>query len=269
MAPLPDTPTSPSAPRQDHRHREAQELLVAAAESADDLDRCRLREQAVILTLDLAESCARRFRGRGVDLDDLVQVARMALVKAARGYVDGRGSGFDAYATVTINGELKRHFRDCSWSVRPPRHLQESRALVAGEEERLRHTLHREPTVDEVAESLHLDPGEVEAAEACHLAFHALSLDAPAPGGCGVVELLATDEDCYAAFDTRAALGACLATLTEREQQILTMRFVDECTQAEIGAALGVSQMQVSRLLTGILAKLRAELVDDEAAAVA
>jgi RNA polymerase sigma-B factor len=267
VAPL--TSVGPSSPSrtQPADHRRAQALLVEATRTEDDTERCRLREEAVLLTLDLAECCASRYRGRGVDLDDLVQVARMALVKAARGYVDGRGSGFDAYATVTINGELKRYFRDCSWSVRPPRHLQESRALVAGEEERLRHSLHREPTTDEVAEALRLDRREVEAADACHLAFHALSLDAPGQAGTGAGDLLVAEEDTYEAFDTSAALGGCVAALSERERRILRMRFVEECTQAQIGAVLGVSQMQVSRLLTAILAKLREGLVEHDAVA--
>jgi RNA polymerase sigma-B factor len=266
VAPLTSVRPPVVARTQPGDHRRAQELLVASVR-AEGAERRRLREEAVLLTLDLAASCARRYRGRGVDLDDLEQVARMALVKAARGYVHGRGSGFDAYATVTINGELKRYFRDCSWSVRPPRHLQESRALVAREEERLRHVLHREPTTDEVAQALRCDRREVEAADACHLAFHALSLDAPGKAGAGVGDLLVADEDTYDEFDTSAALGGCVASLSDRERRILTLRFVEERTQAEIGAVLGVSQMQVSRLLAAILAKLRAELADHDAVA--
>jgi RNA polymerase sigma-B factor len=221
----------------------------------------------VVLTLDLADALAHRFRGRGIDMDDLVQVARMALVKSALGYRSGRGNGFGPYASATIMGELKRHFRDCGWSVRPPRRLQEHRANLMAEEERLVHELHRAPTVPELADALSIGCADVREAAACSAAYRADSLDAPSPRGTSLADSLATTEDAFETLETSAALGYLISQLTDRERRILAMRFVNEMTQSEIGKQLGVSQMQVSRLLSSILEQLRAGLVDERESA--
>ncbi|WP_270888157.1 sigma-70 family RNA polymerase sigma factor [Pedococcus sp. 5OH_020] len=258
-------PTSRSLSSAQHERAEA--LLEAAQECRDERKAARLRKEAVVLTLDLADSFAHRYRGRGIDIDDLVQVARMALVKSALGYRNGKGSGFTAYASATISGELKRHFRDFAWSVRPPRRLQEHRADLVAEEERLRHELHRTPSVTELAEALDLDCAEVREAAACSAAYRAHSLDAPTPHGTTVGESLASPQDDFEVLETSAALGCLIKQLSDREREILRLRFVEEKTQSEIGAALGVSQMQVSRLLSSILGRLRADLVDERATA--
>jgi RNA polymerase sigma-B factor len=248
-----DTTTAPSV----------ETLLEAALASSDERRAARLRKEVVVLTLDLADGLAHRYQGRGIELDDLVQVARMALVKATLGYRSGLGHGFAPYASATITGELKRHFRDYGWSVRPPRRLQELRADLALHEELLRHELQRPPTVPELAEAMDLECTEVREAFACSAGYRAESLSATTAWGTPLADSLACPKDQFAELETSAALGSLIAQLDERDRQILSMRFVEEMTQADIGRRLGVSQMQISRLLSSILGRLRAGLVDE------
>lgn len=248
-------------------HERAEALLVEAQGTTDPERAEELQRQAVVLTLDLADSVASRYRGRGIDTEDLVQVARMALVKAAHGFRQGCGSSFAAYAVPTISGEVKRHFRDCGWAVRPPRRLQELRAQLTSEEDQLRHRLLREPSIGELARALGLERGEILEARACSAAYRAVSLDAPVVGGRPAIDLVEHDGDHVESLARRDALAQAVAQLSERERLIIHLRFVEEQTQSEIGLALGVSQMQVSRLLSGILARLRAHLSDPVLAA--
>lgn len=236
-------------------------LLEQRDACADPARRIDLEEAAVLRSLPLAESVARRYSGRGLEYDDLLQVARLALVKAVQRYRAGEGAGFAAYAVPTIAGEVKRHFRDCGWAVRPPRRLQEFRARLAAQEERLLHELHREPTLDDLARALEATPAEVAEARLSSAAYSACSFDSPhAVQGRPELAMSATDE--YAALEAREALRAALATLTPRDRQLIRLRFVEELTQAELGRVLGVSQMQVSRLLASVLRRLRAQLID-------
>ena len=145
------------------------------------------------MTLDLPERVARRYRGRGIDFDDLVQVGRLALVKAAQGYRTGCGHGFVAYAMPTISGEVKRHFRDCGWAVRPPRRLQEVRAELAVEEARLTQRLQRDPTMAELADTLGVESSEITRARECGAAYWTVSLDLPADHQGSQVELVADE----------------------------------------------------------------------------
>lgn len=258
-----------SYPAVSTQNEQAERYLAEAADAreCDDLPRCeRLRREAIVLTLDLADSVALRYRGRGIDSEDLLQVGRMALVKAAHGYRQGVGSSFAAYAVPTIAGEIKRHFRDCGWAVRPPRRLQELRALLAAEEDQLRHRLQREPSTHELAAALGLDPAEVREARACAAAYRAVSLDLPS-GDRTRIDVVDVEADHVEELTSRDALAHAITTLSDRERLIVRLRFVEERTQSEIGQTLGVSQMQVSRLLTGILARLRADLGDSALAA--
>ncbi|MFC7491397.1 MULTISPECIES: sigma-70 family RNA polymerase sigma factor [unclassified Knoellia] len=242
-------------------------LLEAALSTTDDRRAARLRKEATVLSLDLADGLARRYRGRGVEVEDLVQVARMALVKATLGYRPGLGHGFAPYATTTITGELKRYFRDHGWAVRPPRRLQELRAEVAAKEELLQQDLRHAPTITEVAEAMDLERDQVREAVACSAGYRAESLNALTPWGTSLADHLACERDDFATLETSAALGSLIAQLDERDRRILTLRFVDEMTQADIGERLGVSQMQISRLLSAILQRLREGLVEDRASA--
>lgn len=266
MAPLLSISTPPSTPF-DADDPSVETLLEAALCATDEGRAARLRKEAVVLSLDLADGLARRYLGRGIELDDLVQVARMALVKATLGYRTGLGHGFTPYASATITGELKRHFRDCGWSVRPPRRLQELRAHVALHEEELRHELRRVPTATEVAEAMDVETTEVRETIACSAAYRAESLSTPDSSGSSLADHLPCAGDQFSALETSAALGSLISQLGERDRRILTMRFVDEMTQADIGERIGVSQMQVSRLLSAILERLRAELVDERSTA--
>lgn len=249
----------------DHRHHEdhrrAEELLARADTLGDTPEAARLRQEAVVLTMDLADACARRYRGRGVELDDLVQVARMALVKAVQGYRPDRGRDIGAYAVATIVGELKKYFRDHGWSVRPPRRLQEQRAEIVAEQERLWHLLHRDPTAPELAAALGLDVSDVRAALLCATAYRSDSLDAVTTQGTSLAHFLASPKDEYDTIETRLALRALLDRLPARDRQLIHLRFVEELTQSEIGERIGVSQMQVSRLLASVIARLRGDLV--------
>lgn len=236
-------------------------LLEQRDACPDPVRRTELEEAAVLGALPLAESVARRYSGRGLEYDDLLQVARLALVKAVRRYRPEEGAGFAAFAVPTIAGEVKRHFRDCGWAVRPPRRLQEFRARLAAQEERLLHELHREPSLDDLARALQATPSEVAEARLSSAAYSACSLDSPsALQGRPELALSVTDE--YAALEAREALRAALATLAPRDRQLIRLRFVEELTQAELGRVLGVSQMQVSRLLASVLRRLRAQLLD-------
>ena len=241
---------------QDHQRAEA--LLAEVQRCPDAERRAELRRQAVVLTLDLADGVARRFRGRGMEFDDLVQVGRVALLKAAHGYRCGCGSSFAAYAVPTISGEIKRHFRDHGWTIKPPRRMQELRAEVVCEEDQLRQRLLRDPTEAELARSLGLPRSDVRDARACSRAYHAISLDVLTVGEHAFVADDPGPDDFIA---DRDLLVRALERLSDRERLILRLRFVEERTQSEIGVVLGVSQMHVSRLLAGILARLRNDLV--------
>ncbi|WP_377639078.1 sigma-70 family RNA polymerase sigma factor [Oryzobacter terrae] len=238
----------------------ALELSLTPAEDEDH--RARLRERIVVAAVPLADGVAQRYRHRGIETDDLVQVARTALVKAVHRYRPGAGPGFAAYATPTISGEIKRWFRDHGWAVRPPRRLQELRAALVTEEERLRHALGRDPLDVELALSLGVSRADVGEVRRGSAAYHATSLDDPLPGGSSLADLVLVAEGPDTAIATRDALRRAIARLTDRQRLVLHLRFADELTQAEIGARVGVSQMQVSRILRGVLDRLRADLDD-------
>lgn len=257
------TATTAKADRDDRADRtsnlvRAEAVLARLQSTRDPAERRRLSDEVVLLTIGLADDVARRFAHRGLDSDDVRQVARVGLIKAVRHFRTGRGSGFAAYAVPTIAGEIKRHFRDVGWLVRPPRRLQELRVDVVLEEEQLRNRLGREPSVIEVASSLGRDPREVRAGRDCSAAFHGRSLDELVDSPAG----LPGEVDPAEAVVSHYALLRALTDLSDRDRLILRLRFVEEWTQSRIGMELGVSQMQVSRLLNRILARLRMELVD-------
>lgn len=249
------------------RRRRADETLrlLVLAEKTEDPDRQRLLDDVVMLNTGLAESVAARYRGRGVDSDDLSQVAFLGLVKAVHGFTTTKNSEFLSYAVPTIRGEVKRHFRDVAWSVRPPRRTQELHAAIAIAEPELVQRLHRSPTARELADELGAEPHEVRAAQSAADAgcFAPLSLDAPTQGTSGAVsELVGGPDGDYERVERAMLLRPLIANLRERERRILELRFDEEWSQERIGAELGVSQMQISRLLREILDKLRAGLTE-------
>jgi RNA polymerase sigma-B factor len=251
------------------REAATRELLLARARSTDETERQELLERAVELNLEIARGIARRFRGRGAEDDDLEQVACLGLMKAAAGYRPDDGVPFIGYAVPTIRGELKRYFRDCTWTVRIPRSLQELQGKIAAVLPLLTQELGREPAVEEIAERLRAPVEDVRQAEAARGCFNVLSLDRPTDDGELVLgDAVADDEDPYLQqLETVDMLGPVVAELSPRDRRILELRFVENWKQADIGAELGISQMQVSRLLTRILAELRNRLEPATAAA--
>ncbi len=238
-------------------------LAVALSTTTDARRRSELVDDICRLALPLADGIASRYRGRGIELEDLEQVARTALVKAVLRYRPGAGCGFSAYASPTISGEVKRWFRDHGWSVRPPRRLQELRAQVSTQEEKLRHQLGREPTCAELADALSVSTSEVEQAKVCSAGYHATSLDVPTSSGTAVGEHLLATSSPFTTVDSLDALHRAFADLTDRQRRVLRLRFVEDLTQSEIGELIGVSQMQVSRILATTLAVLRTRLSTD------
>jgi RNA polymerase sigma-B factor len=228
---------------------------------AEDAERPPLdpgeRDELIEANLGLAYQLARRFLHRGEPLDDLEQVASVALVKSVDRYDPSRGVDFAPFATRTIIGELKRHFRDKGWAVRASRRVQELYLELGHSTASLVQQLGRNPTVAELAEATGAsEEAVIEAIEAGQ-GYRASSIDASESDEDALLSRLGEHEGGYDSVEDRALLGPAMAALPAREQTILRMRFVDGLTQSEIAAAVGVSQMHVSRLLTSSLEKLR------------
>jgi RNA polymerase sigma-B factor len=246
----------------------ASELIAAFAHTCpDDPARPGLREQVIEAWLPLAQHLARRYHGRGEPLDDLVQVAILGLIKAVDRYDTDHGVEFAGFAIPTIIGELKRHFRDRTWSVRVPRRLQELRLQITAANNTLPHTLGRSPTVADIA--AHLDTSEEDVLEGLEgaRAYQATSLSTPISGD-GQHELgdtLGSDDPAFELAELHVALGPALASLNERDRTILVLRFYGNLSQTEIAEKVGISQMHVSRLLAKALDRLRQQLTGDAA----
>jgi RNA polymerase sigma-B factor len=215
------------------------------------------REGLIESHLPLAKSVARRYAGRGVELDDLVQVAAVGLVKAADRFDSGRGVSFSAFAEPTMEGELRHHLRDRSGPVRIPRELQRLGKRLRARQPELAARLGRAPTLSELADAVNADAGEVERALAAEQAREPVSLPEAGAGGVAAGEP-------YADSDDRLVLTAPMHVLDDRERRIVYLRFHADQTERQIARAVGISQAHVSRLLAGALAKLRAELAESE-----
>ncbi len=220
--------------------------------------------------LGFASALARRYTRRGVALEDLEQVAAMALVKAADRYDPDRGVKFTSFAAPTIIGELKRHFRDKGWAVQVPRRLQELSLEVGKLSAELNQTLRRAPTLAELAQAVGTDEEEVlEALELSGIAYKGASLDQPTGGGddetLTLGDQLQAEDVPESAAMARATLRALLESLPSRERRILELRFFEDMTQSEIADDVGLSQMHVSRLIRQSLEQLRERgTTDDE-----
>jgi RNA polymerase sigma-B factor len=218
-------------------------------------------ERLVEAHLALAEKLASRYRHTSEPFDDLVQVARFGLLKAAQRWDPDRGVAFTSYAVPTIVGELRRHFRDHVWSVRPPRDVQELFLAVRRGREHLWQEIGREPSAQELATRLGRPLEDVlEALEAGH-AYDATSLDVPAHAdeadGATRQDFIVDPRSDLRSADERVAFEQLSAVLDDREREIIRLRFHEDLTQREIGERVGRSQMHISRLLRGALAKLR------------
>ena len=233
----------------------------------EDPHRETIRHTLVEAHLPLVEHLARRFRNRGEPYDDLVQVATIGLIKSVDRFDIERGVEFSTYATPTIVGEIKRHFRDKGWAVRVPRRLQELRLSLASATAELSQRQGRSPTVSELAAYLKISDEEVlEGLESAN-AYSTLSLDAGDSSGdeqMPFLETLGTEDEGLEGVEYRESLKPMLERLPPREKKILLLRFFKNMTQSEIAAQVGISQMHVSRLLARTLAQLREGLLVEE-----
>jgi RNA polymerase sigma-B factor len=227
------------------------------------------RRELVERFMPLARSLARRYLNTREPIDDLTQVAYLGLVKAIDRFDASRGNRFASYAVPTILGELRRHFRDTVWAVHVPRGAQERALQVERTSEQLASRRGHPPTVGEIAEYLECAQEEVLDAMQATRARSAVSLDAPGPGGEEDseprVEVLGVEDEGYALVEDGSAISSAFAALAPREREIVKLRFAEEMTQSEIAARVGLSQMQVSRLLRRSLEQMRA-LADGDSA---
>ncbi|MEU6775450.1 RNA polymerase sigma factor SigF [Streptomyces sp. NPDC046759] len=239
---------------------ELRKLNAGSAEYAE------LRNRLVRMHLPLVEHLARRFRNRGEPLDDLTQVATIGLIKSVDRFDPERGVEFSTYATPTVVGEIKRHFRDKGWAVRVPRRLQELRLALTTATAELSQLHGRSPTVHELAEKLAISEEEVlEGLESAN-AYSTLSLDVPDTDdeSPAVADTLGAEDEALEGVEYRESLKPLLEDLPPREKRILLLRFFGNMTQSQIAQEVGISQMHVSRLLARTLAQLREKLLVEE-----
>jgi RNA polymerase sigma-B factor len=237
---------------------------VRAAETTNVIAKARLLEKAVLVNLPIADRLAMRYSGRGIPSQDLVQVARLGLVQAAQRFDPDAGFDFLSYAVPTITGELKRHFRDRGWTVRPPRRIQELQPRVRAASSTLTQTLGRTPSRAHIAAYLSVDEASVVETLVADGCFAPTSLDRPvvsdSRGGSTWADALGQDDPALARVEARLTLAPVIRKLSDRDRLVLRLRFEDGLTQEEIGRIIGVTQMQVSRILARILRLARDEL---------
>lgn len=247
------------------RAERTEQLLAELARTRDKDARERLVESIVEINMCVADSIAARYRGRGVSHEDLQQVAYMALVRTVRHYEAAKGPNLLSYAVPTIRGEIRRYFRDQGWTVRPPRRVQELQWRITAVQSALSTQLGRPPTSVELAEELGEEVSGIEEAQAAKGCFTPASLDMPVgeDPSATVGDLLSEDgggDEDQEAAEARVVLAPVVRRLSERDRRILQLRFFQGCTQQEIADDIGVTQMQVSRLLSRIFSDLREEI---------
>ncbi|MEV6952294.1 RNA polymerase sigma factor SigF [Streptomyces sp. NPDC051183] len=274
-ATAPEAPAGPAAPAfqappalPDPRDRSGARALFIELRALPDgsVEKAELRNRLVRMHLPLVEHLARRFRNRGEPLDDLTQVATIGLIKSVDRFDPDRGVEFSTYATPTVVGEIKRHFRDKGWAVRVPRRLQELRLSLTTATAELSQQHGRSPTVHELAERLGISEEEVlEGLESAN-AYSTLSLDVPDTDdeSPAVADTLGAEDEALEGVEYRESLKPLLEGLPPREKRILLLRFFGNMTQSQIAQEVGISQMHVSRLLARTLAQLREKLLVEE-----
>jgi RNA polymerase sigma-B factor len=223
------------------------------------------REALVERFLPLARQLARRYQRGGEPLDDLVQVASLGLLKAIDRFEPDRPTAFSSFAVPTILGELKRHFRDRGWSVRVPRDLQEMSVRVERTSEELGRQLGRAPTPVEIGEHIGITTEQVLEAREAAGAYRAVSLDRPRDDDeeDSAADWMGIEDPGFGLAEDAATVERLMIVLTDREREVLRLRFGEDLTQSEIGARVGVSQMHVSRLIRQAVARLRDEVEDN------
>ncbi|MDX6697711.1 MAG: polymerase sigma-B factor [Solirubrobacteraceae bacterium] len=253
----PKEPEKAQAADAAQRARETEELFRRLRQDDD----ASAREQLAERFLPLARQLARRYQRANEPLDDLVQVASMGLVKAIDRFDLDRGVAFSSYAVPTILGELKRYFRDAGWAVHVPRGVQERAMQVDRTVKELSGKLGRSPSVDEVAEAIGASQEDVLQAMEAGQAYEAVSLDAQRAAGDGegntFADSLGEEDERFELVEYGATIAPTLKALPKRDQLVLHLRFAEDMTQSQIAERIGVSQMQVSRLIRRALARLR------------
>ncbi len=273
VAPVVSQPVLPRQrsrkPERVRRSERTADLVRALAATTEACRRQELLQQIILVNQVVARDVASRYRGRGVEQDDLDQVALEALTKAVHRFDPDTENDLLSYAVPTIRGELQRYFRDLGWAVRPPRRVQELQWHVSHTIDRLTQELGRDPDRHDVITAIGVDAAEYDAAMSARGCFRPSSLDQPlqAGGPVTLADFLPGVELASGSGEARAILGPVLRRLPERDRQILYLRFFEDLTQAEIGERIGVTQMQVSRLLTSVLTRLRTQILTGEAQA--
>ncbi|MFF0611323.1 RNA polymerase sigma factor SigF [Nocardia tengchongensis] len=237
---------------------------LAVAVECDAPERNALREEAIGRCLPLADHIARKFSGRGEAFEDLLQVARLGLVQSIDRFDADRGSRFLSFAVPTIMGEVRRYFRDSTWAVRVPRRVKETQIRLGAAIETLAQRLGRMPKARELAAELHVDPSELTQAMLAANAYQSTSLEAALPDDgenapLAMLDALGMEEPGFEHVDQFLVVRPLIAELPDRDRRVLMMRFFESMTQTQIAQRLGVSQMQVSRILSSTLGRLRAE----------
>jgi RNA polymerase sigma-B factor len=249
------------------RSTRTKDLFEERSATDDPHRRRQLAEEIVTINLQVADSLAQRYSARGLPLEDLMQEARLALVRVVESFRPEYGHDFLSYAVPSILGALRKQFRDSGWTVRPPRRIQEAQQAINQRRADLLQELGREPRVSEIAQALDLDEDTVIEALSADGCYTPASLDRPVggegdaePGGRTLGSVLGGDDPDFASCEARVVLQPLLARLEERDRTVLRLRFVEGLTQREVGEEIGVTQMQVSRILTRIFNTLRQEV---------
>ena len=234
-----------------------------AALEAGTSEREALRAALIERHLPLVTFMARKFADRGEPLDDLIQVGTIGLIKAIDRFEISRGFEFSTFATPTIVGEIKRHFRDKTWAVRVPRRLQELGASVTKATNELTQKLDRSPTPKEIAKHLGITVDEVAEALESNSAYSTISLDITSDTSTSIRDTFGALDEALEGVEYRESLKPLLAQLEDREKRILQMRFFENLSQSQIATELGISQMHVSRILNKVLSHLREGLISN------
>ncbi len=253
------------------RESAAEALAAVAHLDVESPARRRVRDRVICEHMSFARGLALRFAGRGEPVDDLIQVATVGLIKAVDRFDAERGASFAGFATPTILGELRRHFRDTAWDMHVSRRLQELHLEINNVTVELTQRLGRSVTAEDIAERLAITVDDVRSAQACGTAYNVRSLntlvmtDGDGDTETELGDLLGTTDTDIDSFADRHSVLQLLGALPPRDQRVLGLRFYDNMTQTQIAEQLGVSQMQVSRLLSAALRKLRDALLAEDA----
>ena len=250
-------------PKDDLRSADREMFEQLAALEAGTSEHEQIRAVLIERHLPLVGFMARKFADRGEPLDDLIQVGTIGLIKAIDRFEISKGFEFSTFATPTIVGEIKRHFRDKTWAVRVPRRLQELGASVTKATNELTHKLDRSPTPKEIAKHLGITVDEVAEALESNAAYSTVSLDVTSDTSTSIGDTFGALDEALEGVEYRESLKPLLAELDDREKRILQMRFFENLSQSQIAAELGISQMHVSRILNKVLSHLREGLISN------